>query len=456
MLDWLPGARSPQWFRPEGEMPIPALEMERETPALATIGKKNGTAVPTLWTERFAQRTHRMTSSVIRELLKLTEKPDVISFAGGLPAPEVFPREEVAAATEKVLREQGQTALQYAATEGYLPLRELLVRHMSRYGIKVRPQNVMITSGSQQGLDLIGRLFINAGDRILTESPTYLGALQAWSAYQADYLTVPVDDDGLDVERLEAQLRGGPKFLYILPNFQNPSGVTLSVERRRRLVELANHYGAPIVEDDPYGQLRYEGEHLPPIVEIDAELHGCEKGDSDFTGDVLYLSTLSKTLAPGLRIAWVVAPESVISRLVQMKQGADLHSSTFCQMVAYEVARDGFLDRHVKRIREVYGARRNAMLQACERHFPESVRWTKPQGGLFLWLTFPERIDSTDLLKSALAEEKVAFVPGASFCPRGGGEHTCRLNFSYCGPDAIDEGIRRLSLVVKKSLASRG
>jgi 2-aminoadipate transaminase len=433
-------------------MPIPALEMETGAPALASNQKKNGTVVPTLWSDRFAQRTQRMTSSVIRELLKLTEKPDVISFAGGLPAPEVFPREEVAAAAEKVLREQGGSALQYAATEGYLPLRELLVRHMARYGIKVRPQNVMITSGSQQGLDLIGRLFVNPGDRILTESPTYLGALQAWSAYQADYLTVPVDDDGLDVERLEAQLRGGPKFLYILPNFQNPAGVTLSLERRRRLVELANHYGAPIVEDDPYGQLRYEGEHLPPIVQIDAGLHGCEEGDCEFTGDVLYLSTLSKTLAPGLRIAWVVAPESVIGRLVQMKQGADLHTSTFCQMVAYEVARDGFLDRHVKRIREVYGERRNAMLGACERHFPDGVRWTKPQGGLFLWLTLPEGIDSTSLLKEALEQEKVAFVPGSSFFPRGGGERTCRLNFSYCNPSTIDEGIRRLARVVARRL----
>jgi 2-aminoadipate transaminase len=437
-------------------MPIPALEMEAARAVSPLNGKRNGAAVvPTLWTERFAQRTQRMTSSVIRELLKLTETPDVISFAGGLPAPEVFPREEVAAAAERVLREQGKSALQYAPTEGYLPLRELLVRHMSRYGIKVRPQNVMITSGSQQGLDLIGRLFVNPGDRILTESPTYLGALQAWSAYQADYLTVPIDDDGLDVGRLEAQLRGGPKFLYILPNFQNPAGVTLSLERRQRLVELANHYGAPIVEDDPYGQLRYEGEHLPPIVEIDAEFHGCEKGDCDFTGDVLYLSTLSKTLAPGLRVAWVVAPESVITRLVQMKQGADLHTSTFCQMVAYEVARDGFLDRHVKRIREFYGERRNAMLQACARHLPEGVCWTRPQGGLFLWITFPEGIDSTELLKQALAEERVAFVPGTSFYPRGGGERTGRFNFSFCGEDRIDEGLRRLGGLVKQALVAR-
>jgi 2-aminoadipate transaminase len=435
-------------------MPIPALEMETQKVLSDPHGEgRNGAVAPTLWGERFAQRTQRMTSSMIRELLKLTEKPDVISFAGGLPAPEVFPCAEVEAATETVLREHGRTALQYAATEGYLPLRELLVRHMGRYGIKVKAANVMITTGSQQGLDLIGRLFVNPGDRILTESPTYLGALQAWSAYQADYLTVPIDDLGLDVERLEAQLRAGPKFLYILPNFQNPAGVTLSLDRRRRLVELANHYGAPIVEDDPYGQLRYEGEHLPPLVQIDAELHDGAPGD-EFTGDVLYLSTLSKTLAPGLRVAWVVAPESVISRLVQMKQGADLHSSPFCQMVAYEVAKDGFLDRHVRRIREVDGERRNAMLAALERHFPEGVRWTRPRGGLFLWVTLPPGLDSTTLLKEALDREKVAFVPGASFFPRGGGERTCRLNFSYSQPDVIEEGIRRLGNVLKREMVS--
>ena len=432
-------------------MPIPGLEIEAQRAASPPNGKRSGPPLTTLWSERFAQRTQRMGSSVIRELLKYTEKPDVISFAGGLPAPEVFPLAEVARAADTVLREQGKTALQYSPTEGYLPLRELLVRHMARYGIKVTPGNVMITSGSQQGLDLIGRLFVNPGDRILTESPTYLGALQAWAAYQADYLPVPIDDDGLDVEKLEAQLRGGPKFLYILPNFQNPAGVTLSLARRRRLVELANHYGAPIVEDDPYGQLRFEGDHLPPLVQIDAEWHGCAKGD-DFTGDVLYLSTLSKTLAPGLRIAWVVAPESVITRLVQMKQGADLHSSTFCQMVAYEVAKDGFLDRHVRTIRELYRERRDAMLDALGRHLPPEAGWTKPQGGLFLWLTLPEGFDSAHLLKEALGQEREAFVPGASFFPRGGGERTCRLNFSYVGPDRIDEGIRRLGSVIKRNL----
>jgi 2-aminoadipate transaminase len=436
-------------------MPIPALEIEAQKAVSALNGVARGTPVRTLWNERFAQRTRRMTSSVIRELLKLTEKPDVISFAGGLPAPEVFPCREVEAAAARVLREQGRVALQYAPTEGYLPLRELLVRHMGRYGIRVRPANVLITSGSQQGLDLIGKLFVNPGDRILTESPSYLGALQAWTAYQAEYLTVPIDDDGLDVDRLEEELRAGPKFLYILPNFQNPAGVTLSLERRRRLIELANHYGTPIVEDDPYGQLRYEGEHLPSLVEIDARYHGCADGEHEFTGNVIYLSTFSKTLAPGLRIAWVVAPESVISRLVQMKQGSDLHTATFCQMVAYEVARDGFLDRHVRRIREVYGERRDAMLRALERHFPEGVRWTKPKGGLFLWITLPEGLDSTALLREALDGEKVAFVPGASFFPKGGGERTCRLNFSYCDPETIEEGIRRLARVVERRLSAR-
>jgi 2-aminoadipate transaminase len=434
-------------------MPMPVLE---EIGASTTTSASQANGVPpTLWSERFAQRTQRMTSSVIRELLKYTERPDVISFAGGLPAPEIFPVEEVAAAAERVLRERGRQGLQYSATEGYPPLRELIVRHMARYGIRVGPSNVLVTTGSQQGLDLIGRLFVNAGDRILTESPTYLGALQAWNAYQADYLPVPVDDDGLDVGQLEAQLRAGPKFLYILPNFQNPSGVTLSLERRRRLVELANHYGAPIVEDDPYGQLRYEGEHLPPLVAIDAELHGCGRGEVEFTGDVLYLSTLSKTLAPGLRVGWIVAPESVIARLVQMKQGADLHSSTLVQMVAHEVAKDGFLDRHVRRIRELYGERRDAMLAACERHMPEGVSWTRPAGGLFLWLTLPPGRDATLVLKEALASEKVAFVPGSAFYPRGGGERACRLNFSYCDPSTIDEGISRLARVLRKQQPTR-
>lgn len=410
------------------------------------------TTTDTPWSDRYALRARGMTSSAIRELLKLIEDPEIISFAGGLPAPEVFPSAQVEAAAQRVLAEHSATALQYGATEGYLPLRELLVRHMARYGILVTPANVLVTSGAQQALDLVGKLFVNPGDHLLTEEPTYLGALQAFNAYQAQYLTVPIDDDGMRTDRLEEALRGGPKLLYVLPNFQNPGGVTLSLERRRRLIELASRYGTPIVEDDPYGQLRYEGEHLPPLARIDAEYHGSARRGQPFRGGVIYLGSLSKTLAPGLRIGWIVAPEGVVTRLVQMKQGTDLHTSTFGQMVAYEAARGGFLDRHVRRVREVYGERRNAMLAALERHFPPGVRWTRPQGGLFLWATLPAGSDTSALLPAAL-KEKVAYVPGASFHPSGGGKNTMRLNFSYARPEIIEEGIRRLGGVVARNLS---
>jgi 2-aminoadipate transaminase len=351
-----------------------------------------------------------------------------------------------------VLGIHGACALQYSTTEGYPPLREMLVRHMDRYGIQVGPNNVLITSGSQQALDLVGKLFLNPGDRVLTEAPTYIGAIQAFTSYQAQCLTVPIDDDGLRVDLLEEALRAGPKFIYVLPNFQNPAGVTLSLERRRALVELASRYGTPIVEDDPYGQLRYEGEHVPPLVELDAELHGCAHGERAFRGGVLYLGTLSKTLAPGLRLGWIVAPEEVVRRLAQMKQGTDLHTGTFVQMLAHETARGGFLDGHVRRIRKVYGERRNAMLAALDREFPPQVRWTRPEGGLFLWVTLPRGLDSAAVLRDALLE-KVAFVPGAPFFPGGGGTNTLRLNFSYCRPDVIDEGIRRLGAVLHRHVA---
>ena len=429
---------------------LPGEDLLGSLIADGTIARPSAPAPETMWSERFAQRTQRITASMIRELLKLTEQPDVISFAGGLPAPEVFPIEEVRAATERVLRDNGTTALQYTTTEGYRPLRELLVRHMGRYGVEVKPENVLITSGSQQALDLVGKLLINPGDRVLVEAPTYLGALQAFNAYQADYLPVPTDDDGMDVDALDDQLRAGPKFVYALPNFQNPAGVTLSLARRNRLVERASALGIPIVEDDPYGQLRFEGDHLPSLVKLDADTHG---GARTFTGNVLYLSTLSKTLAPGLRIAWVVAPEVVISKLVQIKQGADLHSSTFCQYVAYEVAKGGFLDRHVRRIRTVYGERRDAMLRALDTYAPPGVRWTRPGGGLFLWATLPEGFDTLKLLDEAVAE-KVAFVPGSAFYPCGGGERTMRLNFSYAAPDVIEEGIKRLCTVIGRKIRS--
>jgi 2-aminoadipate transaminase len=402
----------------------------------------------TQWDHRFAQRTQKMKSSTIRELLKITEQADLISFAGGLPAPDVFPVNEFKEACIAVLDNSSTLALQYGATEGIYPLREMITRHALRYGIQITPENVMITSGSQQALDLIGKIFINRGDRVLVESPTYLGALQAWNAYGAEYIAIPSDDNGMITDELEKALRCGPKFIYVLPNFQNPTGATMSLERRKKLVELADRYGVPIIEDDPYGQLRFEGEHLPAVEVLDSRTraaNGC------YSGNVIYLSTFSKLLAPGLRLAWVVAPPEVISKMVQAKQGADLHTSTFNQMVAYEVAHKGFLDKHVMKIRQTYQERRDVMLDALEEHMPEGVHWTHPQGGLFLWATLPESINTAELLLSAV-KEKVAFVPGGSFHPCGGGTNTMRLNFSYSKPELINEGIARLGKVIKHEL----
>jgi 2-aminoadipate transaminase len=408
----------------------------------------------TPWKDRYALRVEGMGSSVIRELLKLTEQPDVISFAGGLPAPEMFPVEEFRQASEKVLAEHGAKALQYGATEGYMPLRSLIVKQMARYGIHAREDNILLTSGSQQALDMIGRLLINPGDKILVESPTYLGALQAWSAYQARYVSVPIDQDGMRTELLEEALRSGPKFMYILPNFQNPGGVTLALDRRMKLIQMAEQYGIPIIEDDPYGQLRYSGEHLPPLVLLDCDHLESRAGDTHgyFDGNVIYTSTFSKTLAPGLRLGWIVAPVDVIKRCVQSKQGMDLHTSTFVQMVAYEVAKDGFLEQHVRRIRQVYAHRRDVMLAAMERYFPEEVQWTRPAGGLFLWAWLPEGINTAELLELAVQTQRVAFVPGHAFYPDGQGKNTMRLNFSNATPEMIEEGIRRLGVVFKAQM----
>jgi len=404
----------------------------------------------TPWTYRFAQRTKAIKSSVIRELLKLTQRPEVISFAGGLPAPELFPIARFQEACRRVLAEKASFALQYGTTEGYAPLRELIAGNMARYGIVAGVENVLITSGSQQALDLIGKLLVNRGDRVLVEAPTYLGALQAFDIYGAEYVSVPIDADGLQTELLDEALRSGPKFMYVLPNFQNPGGVTLSEGRRHELVLLADKYGIPIIEDDPYGQLRYEGEHLPALVVVDRE--NLQRDDGYRLGNVIYLSTFSKTLAPGLRLGWIVAPAEVIGKLVQLKQGADLHTSTFTQAVAYEVARDGFLDEHVRTIRQVYRQRRDAMLSALQEFFPPEVTWTHPAGGLFLWVTLPESMDCQALFEVAL-RENVAFVPGGCFYAGSDeGRRHMRLNFSCAQPEQIREGIRRLAVAVRSQM----
>lgn len=391
------------------------------------------------WSQYISQGAQEMTSSAIRDLLQITTQPTMISFAGGLPAPELFPSEEIAAASERALVEEPQAALQYGPTEGYEPLRGLVSDMIARLGVRVPGDQVLLTSGSQQALDMVGKLLIDPGAPIAVENPTYLGALQAWQPYRPNHLPLPIDEDGLDVDALAALLESGarPRFLYIVSCFQNPTGVTLAPARRQALIELAARHGLPIIEDDPYGELYYEGERSEPLAALDIRLHGELR-------HVIYLSTFSKLLTPGLRVGWLAAPAGLINKLCQVKQGLDLHTGSLSQIVAYLTCRDGLLDRHVPQLRSTYGARRNAMLAALERYMPSGVHWTRPRGGMFLWLTLPAGQDSSVLLERAIARD-VAFVPGRSFHPAGDGANTMRLNFSHASPERIDEGVRRLA-----------
>ncbi len=400
--------------------------------------------MPTIWDQRYAQRVQRIQGSAIRELLKVTEIPGAISLAGGLPAEEIFPIEQISAVTQRILTTQGRQALQYGTTEGYTPLREWLAQKLTSEGVRVTLDNIMITSGSQQGLDLLGKLLANPGDPLLVESPTYMGALQAFNPYEPAYVTVRSDNDGIVTDELEPALQQHPRCMYVLPTFQNPSGVTFTLERRQQLIDLAGRYDTPIIEDDPYSQLRFEGEQLPTLLALE-HARQQQNGQSDgvYQGNVIQLNTFSKILAPGLRIAWIVAPAEVISKLTLAKQGTDLHTATFNQMIAYELAREGFLEEHIPVIRKLYHERRDVMLAALDEYFPDNVSWTRPQGGLFLWVTVPENVDTVQLLTDAL-EHRIAFVPGVAFHPNGGGSNTMRLNFSNVNPEKIEEGIHRL------------
>lgn len=408
------------------------------------------------WAGSYAQRMHGMKSSAVRELLKLTEQPDVISFAGGLPAPDAFPVVEIADAAQRILTEEGPTALQYGTTEGYTPLRQLIAEQMRAAGVSVSAENVLITTGSQQALDLLGKVFIDPGNGVLVESPTYLAALQAWKAYGAEFVPIAADGDGIRADALARALEGrAVKFLYSQPNFQNPTGVTLPLERREAIVALAAQHGVPFVEDDPYGMLRFEGERLPRLIALAAEFATSAHRASvrSKTGAGIYLGTCSKVLAPGLRVGWVVAEVEVIARLTLAKQSADLHTASLNQMLVYELWHSGALERHMPTIVDMYRERRNAMLAALSEHFPEGVRWTEPQGGMFLWVTLPETLDAADLLTDALAE-KVAFVPGEAFHADGSGRNTLRLNFSNATCERIHEGIARLGRTLESRLAT--
>jgi 2-aminoadipate transaminase len=409
--------------------------------------------MPVDWLDSYADRVDRVQSSIIREILKMMAVPGVISFAGGMPAPELFPKKRMAEATARLLASDvGTAALQYAVTDGYAPLRKMILQRMHQRGLTASLDNIFITSGAQQGLDIVGKLLINSGDRVLVEDPTYLGALQAWNIYGATYETVDTDEQGIIPDALERALQSGPaSLLYLVPTFQNPTGITLSAERRQRVVELAAEYGVPIVEDDPYGELRFEGEDIDPLVAYDGQTNGVYTDNTLTGGNVIYLGTFSKTLCPGLRVGWVIAPESTTKKLVQIKQSIDLHTSSFGQMVAYETAKDGFLDQHVITLADAYRERRDLMLALMEEKFPAGTSWIVPMGGLFIWASLPPAVNARKVLKEAVAQ-KVAFVPGEPFYPNGGGKNKLRMNFSNASAAEIHEGIDRLAAVFNKVL----
>ena len=391
-----------------------------------------------IWSTNLATRAERMRASEIRELLKLLDQPDIISFAGGLPAPELFPVEAVRAAANSVLGQKGADALQYGPSEGFMPLREWIAEEVRQRGIEAKPLDILVTNGSQQVLDLVGKLFLNAGDVVLTENPTYLAAIQAFQTFEARFVPVPTDDQGLIPEALPELIRQHrPKFLYTIPNFQNPTGVTLSAERRVKLARIAAEHGLVIVEDDPNGKLRYRGVNVPPVKQWDE------------TGGVIYASTFSKTIAPGLRLGWVVAPTEVFSRLLILKQASDLHTSSFDQRVAHAFLTQNDQAAHLERIRHAYGERFDVMNAALRTEMPADYHWTEPEGGMFLWITGPESLDGVDLLPRAI-EHKVAFVPGRDFFPGDGGKNHLRLNFSNSTPERIREGVRRLGALCRE------
>lgn len=396
------------------------------------------------WDHVYAKRVQRMQGSAIRELLKVTGQRDIISFAGGLPAEEIFPGEQIAAITQRILATHARQALQYSSTEGYVPLRELLAHQLSQEGVTVSRDHILITSGSQQGLDLVGKILFDPDDRLLVESPTYMGALQAFTPYEPTFVALPSDEEGLIVEQMELLLHSRPKGLYIQPTFQNPTGVTLPLERRQALIELAGKYELPIIEDDPYSQLRFEGVPLPSLLALESKRQQqSEQGAQPYQGQVVQLNTFSKVLAPGLRVGWVVGPVPVIHKLVLAKQGADLHTATLNQMITYELLSEGFLEEHLPLLRARYHQRRDTMLTALAEYFPATAHWTYPQGGLFLWVTLPEGVDTTALLQ-AISTYRVAFVPGVAFHANRSGANTMRLSFSNATPERIEEGIKRL------------
>lgn len=398
------------------------------------------------WPDRFARRTTNMRRSAIRELLKVAATPGIISFAGGLPAPELFPAEAIRRAAETVLKERSSAALQYGETEGVGPLRDWLAHHLSDPEHRWNRENILITSGAQQALDLLARVFAEPNAPVLVENPTYLAFLAAWAPYEPRFLPLDCDEAGFDVGRLSNLASTKGAILYTIPDFQNPTGATLSLSRRRMLLEYAANNDILILEDTAYRDLRFEGESLPSLAALDCSRRSLRA--SSTPGRVLQVGTFSKILAPGLRVGWVAGPSQVIEKLTLAKQAADLHTSTLNQETVLELLRQGILDGHLPRLQSAYRERRDAMISALKSHMPTGLKWIKPEGGLFLFLRLPDGMDARAILPKAL-DLKVAFVPGGEFHCDGSGAATLRLNFSHSTPEAIEEGIRRLAIAMR-------
>jgi len=400
-------------------------------------------------TRHFSERAKEMRASEVRELLKLLQVPDMISFAGGFPNPETFPAEIVREIANDVLKQDGAQLLQYGITEGYAPLRESVADRMKKKGIDATKDNILIVSGSQQLIDLAGKCFIDPKDTVVITAPTYLTALTGWAVYQATFESIPIDQDNMRMDLFEERMKrlakraNPPEIVYALPNFQNPAGVTMPEKNRRKLVDLASEYDFLIIEDDPYGELRYRGENIPPIKKYDDE------------GRVMYMSTFSKILAPGLRVGWVVADEEILKKLVIAKQSADVCTNMLGQRIAHEYIVRGHIGPQIEKIKKIYSRKMDLMLRGMDEFMPKGIKWLKPDGGMFLWVTLPEGMDSADMLKKAL-KKRVAFVTGkAFFADPKDGTNAMRLNFTHPSDELITEGLRRLGSVVNQEIVSR-
>lgn len=390
---------------------------------------------------QFSNLAMNLKASEIRELLKLTTMPEIISFAGGLPAPELFPTEDLKKVDEAVLTKEGQAALQYGTTEGYTPLREQIAGRMKKsFMVDCTPENIVITSGSQQGLSLLAQIFLNPGDVVLVESPTYLGAINAFKLCGPEFVEVPTDDKGIIPEELEkilAKYGDRVRMMYVIPEFQNPTGITWPMERRKAFMDIINRYDFPVLEDDPYGELRFDGDKVPSLKSMDTK------------GNIIFLGSFSKILMPGLRIAWMVADPVIIDKVVKLKQAVDLQSSSFGQRQTSFFIDMYDLDAHVAKIKELYKKRRDLMCDSMKEYFPEGITFTYPEGGLFTWVTLPEGMDAKELMPKVLAKN-VAYVPGGPFYPHGGNANHFRLNYSNMPEERIVEGIKRLAEVLKE------